>query len=90
MKKILLKTAVVLGSAALGYYIGYSLGVSLHDFLEVYPITKFGNESWFDPNLYINLYEKYSFGLRELFGKVFGITGMGIGSYFGYEIQKVL
>lgn len=66
-------------STGVGYYIGDSVGKSLHDFIAyLYPIREFSKYQWFNSEQYIKLYNYYSNGLRDVFGLVFGIVGAGL------------
>jgi len=62
-----------------GYGIGYLTGLAIHDWIAyLYPIKEFSKYSWFNASQYINLYNQYSNGLRDVFGLIFGILGAGL------------
>lgn len=84
------KIAIISSGALLGYLSGYFLGISLHDFLKDYFVSHFKQVEWFDLITYEKLYQKYSFGLRDLFGRVFGITSSAFLSYFFYLLSEKL
>lgn len=88
--KLKYKIAITAGSGLAGGLIGYLFGIDLHDLIAYsIPIAMFEKHSWFNPEQYTNLYNYYSHGLRELFGKVFSLVGGSLGAYFGYSISSL-
>jgi len=60
------------------YYVGWIFEETLHDFLVFLPTLKFKNVSWFNEEIYLATYEKWSCGLRNLLALIFAITFGGL------------
>jgi len=85
------KIILTLIGGGIGAFLGYGIGISIHDLIAyTIPLAEFSKHSWFDVKNYLELYNKYSYGLREFMGKIFGFVGGSLSAYLGYEIGDLL
>jgi len=77
IKEIVKKIIGGIASATGGYLVGDTLGRIIHDYIVYMPIREFSKYKWFDPQQYINLYNQYGAGLKDIMGFVLGVTGLG-------------